>query len=142
MCVSGSKKCSFFRKFWFILFSCYLRFEIHLLPYYRNFPALFQMTSIEVKQNIDLEWVDWHYIRSVRIRTYSDPYFPTFGLNILSECGKIRTRITANTDTFYAVILYNKQTKFSPTFAKKLHLRCLTDFWIHIWFWQDLNEIK
>ena len=43
---------------------------------------------------------------------FSGPYFPMFGLNterysvslhIQSECGKIRTRITPNTDTFYAV---------------------------------------
>ena len=43
---------------------------------------------------------------------FSGPHFPAFGLNaeryggslrILSECGKIRTRITPNTGTFYAV---------------------------------------
>ena len=45
-------------------------------------------------------------------QSYSDPYFPAFGLNmerysvslrIQSKCGKIRTRISPNTDTFYAV---------------------------------------
>ena len=55
-----------------------------------------------------------HCVKSVRIRSYSDPYFPTLGLNaesyfvslrIQSECGKIRNIITPNTDTFYAVIL-------------------------------------
>ena len=54
-----------------------------------------------------------HCVKSVRIRSYSDPYFPAFRLNteryrlslrIQSECGKIRTRITPNTDTFHAVI--------------------------------------
>ena len=53
-----------------------------------------------------------HCVKSVRIRSYSGPYFPAFGLNterysaslrIQSECGKIWTRITPNTDTFYAV---------------------------------------
>ena len=43
---------------------------------------------------------------------YSSPYFPAFGLNtkryevslrIQSVCGKIQTRITPNTDIFYAV---------------------------------------
>ena len=43
---------------------------------------------------------------------FSGPYFSTFGLNserygvshlIQSECGKIRTRKTSNTDTFHAV---------------------------------------
>ena len=51
-----------------------------------------------------------HCVKSVRIRRYSGPHFPTFGLNterypvslrIQAECGKVRTRIT--TDTFHAV---------------------------------------
>ena len=55
-----------------------------------------------------------HCVKSVRIRSYSDPYFPVFGLNterysvslrIQSEWEKTRTRITPNTDTFYAVIV-------------------------------------
>ena len=50
-----------------------------------------------------------------RIRSYSGPYFPAFGLNteiysvslrVQSECGKRRTRITPNTDTFYIVIVF------------------------------------
>ena len=53
-----------------------------------------------------------HCVKSVLIRSYSGPYFPTFGLNtarygvslhIPSKCGKIRTRITPNTDSFQAV---------------------------------------
>ena len=53
-----------------------------------------------------------HCVKSVRIRSYSCPYFPVFGLNterygvslrILYQCGKMRTRITSNTDTFHAV---------------------------------------
>ena len=56
--------------------------------------------------------LDSHCVKSVRIRSYSGPHFPAFGLNtersgvslrIQSECGKIRTRITPNTDIFYAV---------------------------------------
>ena len=52
---------------------------------------------------------------SVRIRSYSGPYFPAFGLNtercsvsirIQSECGKGRTKITPNTDTSYAMLLW------------------------------------
>ena len=46
-------------------------------------------------------------MKSVRIQSYSGPHFPAFGLNtekvslrIQSKCGKIRTRITPNTDTF------------------------------------------
>ena len=56
-----------------------------------------------------------HCVKSVRIRSYSSPHFPAFGLNperyaislrIQSECGKIWTRITPNTSTFYAVSEY------------------------------------
>ena len=67
----------------------------------------------------------FHYVKSVRIRSFSGPYFPAFGLNterygvslrIQSECGKIRTRKTPrkirtsktpNTDTFHAVFVLN-----------------------------------
>ena len=51
-------------------------------------------------------------VNRVLIWSYSGPYFPAFGMNteryseslrIHSKCGKIRTRITPNTDTFYAV---------------------------------------
>ena len=47
-----------------------------------------------------------HCVKSVRIRSFSGPYFPAFGLHsrIQSECGKIRTRKTTNTDTFHAVL--------------------------------------
>ena len=53
-----------------------------------------------------------HCMKSAHVRNYFRPHFPTFGLNterywvslrIQSECGKIRTRRTPNTDTFYAV---------------------------------------
>ena len=51
-----------------------------------------------------------HCVKKVRIRRYSGPHFPSFWLNterygislrIQSECGKMRTRITLNTDTFH-----------------------------------------
>ena len=54
-------------------------------------------------------------MKSVRILSYSSPHFPVFRLNteryyvslrIQSECGKLRTRITPTTDTFY-VELYS-----------------------------------
>ena len=50
-----------------------------------------------------------HCVKSVRIRSFSGPYFPAFGLNterygvslrIQSKCRKIRTRKTPNADTF------------------------------------------
>ena len=56
-------------------------------------------------------WVEY-CVKSVRIRSFSGLYFPAFGLNtgrysvslrIQSECRKIRTRKTPNTDTFDVV---------------------------------------
>ena len=56
--------------------------------------------------------LEHHCFKSVPIRSSSGLYFPAFGLNterysvslrIQFECGEIRTRITPNTDTFYAV---------------------------------------
>ena len=53
-----------------------------------------------------------HCMKSV-FGVFSGPYFPAFGLNmeifsvnlrIQSKCGKIWTRKTQNTDTFYTVI--------------------------------------
>ena len=53
-----------------------------------------------------------HYVKCIRIRSFSGRYFSTFRLNteryrvslgIQSKCGKIRTRKTTNTDTFHAV---------------------------------------
>ena len=61
-------------------------------------------------------------LTNVPIRSYSDPHFPTLGLNteryrvslrIQFECGKMRTRKTPNTDNFYAVFIF-KSTVFSP----------------------------
>ena len=52
-----------------------------------------------------------------RAWSYLGPYFSAFGLNterntvslrIQSECGKIRTRIIPNTDTFYAVLVISE----------------------------------
>ena len=58
----------------------------------------------------------YHCMKRVRIWSYSGPHFPPFGLNtercgvsfrIQSECGKIRIRMTPNTDTFQRVYLMN-----------------------------------
>ena len=50
-------------------------------------------------------------VKSVRIRDYSRLYYPGINaeryfvsLRIQSKCGKIRIRITPNTDTFCAVL--------------------------------------
>ena len=72
------------------------------------------MTKLNVIKLIQLEKAiqNQHWAKSVRIRCYSGPHYPAFGLSterygvslcIQSECRKMRTRITPNTDTFYAV---------------------------------------
>ena len=65
---------------------------------------------------------------------YSGPHFPTFGLNmerysvplrIRSECGKIRTRLIPNTNTFHAVFFfgfYLRITKLTFSKTKKICL--------------------
>ena len=54
-----------------------------------------------------------HCVKNVRIWSYSGLYSPALELNtviysvslhIQSECGKMRTRITPNMDTFYAML--------------------------------------
>ena len=69
------------------------------------FDSDFQVEGI--KQNC-------HCVKNVRVRSFSGPYFSTFGLSterrgvshhIQSECGKTRTGKTPNTDTFQAVII-------------------------------------
>ena len=54
----------------------------------------------------------WHCVKISCIRSLPGPYFSDFGLNtgiysvslhIQSECGKIRTRQTLNTNTFHVV---------------------------------------
>ena len=45
-------------------------------------------------------------VKRVRIRSYSGPYFPAFGLNTK------RYSVTSNTDTFYAVNVNNTYSKY------------------------------
>ena len=53
------------------------------------------------------DWNDWWFAlrEECPYSEFSGPHFPVFGLNIQSECGKMQTRITPNTDTFSAVLL-------------------------------------
>ena len=71
-------------------------------------------------------------MKSVRIRSSSGLYFPAFGLNterygvslhIQSECEKIQTTKTLNTDTFHAVLvaakLFARMNEFNIFFRYK-----------------------
>ena len=68
-----------------------------------------------------------HCVKSVRIRSYSGPYFPAFGLNtercgvslpIQCEYGKMRT-IIPNTDTFHVAIFRNNSGNSSGILRNK-----------------------
>ena len=65
---------------------------------------------------------DSHCVQGVRIWRYSGQFFPAFELNtkrhgvslrIQSECGKMWTRVTPNTDAFHAVIRMQKIAELS-----------------------------
>ena len=67
-----------------------------------------------------------HCVKSVRIRSFSGPYFPAFKVNteryevshrIQSQCVKIRTRKTQITYTFHAVSIF----KDIMLHAQRLH---------------------
>ena len=62
--------------------------------------------------NENLQCTYNHFVKNFLIRSFSSPYFPAFELIserysvplcIQSECRKIRTRKTPNTDAFYTV---------------------------------------
>ena len=79
------------------LFLCHInpkQFFLELLPVKMGkITKKFPLINLCLSCNIRL-----HCVKSVRIRSYSDP------LHIQSECRKMWTRIPANTDTFYAVL--------------------------------------
>ena len=83
-----------------------------------------------------------HCVKSVRIWSYSGPHFPPFGLNIeryrvslriQSEWGETRTKITPNTDTFHAVLLF-WQVNFHSGFHIKIY-----KFQSYVWY---LNKFR
>ena len=84
----------------------------------RKFPYRKNLILFEDLDVNNVQVSSMHWVKSVRIRSYSVPHFPAFGLNkerygvslhIQSECGKMQKRITPNTDTFYAVISSNER---------------------------------
>ena len=86
---------------------------------------------------IDLKPIRFSYFSGVSITAWKVSAFGVILIRAQSECGKIRTRITPNTDTFYAVQVRHKGRK-SWTFlsfnyfCKTLYLRFLSGFWIHL----------
>ena len=87
----------------------------------------FSLATVSVDQVIL-----YHCVKSVHIRSCSGPYFHTFGLNtnrysvslrIQLECGKKQTRKTPNTDTFYAVLLFDFMNVFEKACNTLYNLR-------------------
>ena len=63
---------------------------------------------------LKLSMKNLHCMKSVRVRSFSDPFFPAFGLNakiyglnlrIQFERGEMQTRKIPNTNTIYAVLI-------------------------------------
>ena len=80
-------------------------------------------------------------VKSVRIRSFSDSYFPAFGLNtdwIHCQCGNIRTRNTPNTDTFYAVLAI-----FSTSYVRSIYiLYPESNLWESYWITDQNNLLN
>ena len=58
-----------------------------------------------------------HCVKSVRIQSFSGPYFPVF-FGIQSEYGKIRIRKTQNTNTFHAVKMFSDAREYWKSYTK------------------------
>ena len=116
-----------------------------------HFARLLEMTvvkrffckSLTLKQpepSLIQHWLDC--VNSVRIRSFPGPYFPAFGLNterysvrvslcIQSECGKLQTRKTPNTDSFHAVaVISGGSTVFEKS---KVQLKWFYSFGKNVW---------
>ena len=68
-------------------------------------------------------------VKSIRIRSFSGPYFPVFGLNtrrysvslcIQSECRKIRAIKTPNTEIFHAVSKFDLHSERKKKYWEKI----------------------
>ena len=88
-----------------------MKLSTKTLLQFSHFKQQFQTYFIDMGSHFT---VDLDCVKSIRIRTFSGPSFPAFGLNmkkysvslrIQSEYGKIRTRKFPNTDTFLAVFI-------------------------------------
>ena len=70
-----------------------------------NYGVYFSQCVLSLSLSIEQCRNSSHCVKSLRIQSFSDPYFPrhVVSLRTQSECRKIRTRKTSNTDTFYEV---------------------------------------
>ena len=109
-----------------------LQVSIHT-PFKKYFGGCRRTLTFESKQ----EWTSKlksmtrvHCVKSVRIRRFPGPYFSAFGLNaeiIQSEWGKVWSRKTPNTYTFYAVALTEAATRTCFIVVLKMLQKSLED---------------
>ena len=81
------------------------------------------------KPKIDIQ-LPWHCVKSVRIWSYSGPHFSRiflYSVRMRENTGKMRTTITPNTETFYAlwVSLFSNSSRISPTASRLSYERKL-----------------
>ena len=97
---------------------------------------------------VSVIWIA-HCMKNVRVWSFSGPYFPAFGLNterygiflpIQTECSKIWTRKTPNTDAFQAA---TSSLNFSLTNELSLQVvKLIPDIMLHALFIISNNFIS
>ena len=92
---------------------------------------------------------NFHWVKSVHIRSYSGPHFLAFGLNterysvslcIQSKCEKVQTRITPNTDTFHAV--FEIQRYYQNELIREIIYIILSKMGRMYWTLMTINQKK
>ena len=75
-----------------------------------EFCDIFQKNTFRISLSIPYPFLKYsNYHHSVRKKwPYSELFWSAFS-RIQFECGKIRTKVIPNTDTFYVVLLYQKE---------------------------------
>ena len=88
--------CSFSRCF---IYENYITKTTLLCIYYKSLDVCSSQNSCygELKE--------YHCVKSVRIWSFYGPHFSLYSVRMRENAGKMRTRITPNTGTFYAVCL-------------------------------------
>ena len=97
-------------------------YQISCLSIISSLKPSLSMVKIEKSSKNGDQLQYTHCVKSIRIRSYSGPYFPAFGLNterysvslrIQPERRKMLCRITPKTDAFHEVYITTAQKDFS-----------------------------
>lgn len=102
---------------YFITFTCTIFYQSNCILHHVITSTNQTITSTSTSTNQPSKFcLEKHWVKSVPIRNYSGPHFPTFGVNtercsiflsIRPECGKMWSRITTNMETFQALNFTN-----------------------------------